>query len=128
MQAGPGNAFAVLIVIEDAISAWLNDHPLPPGPSDQSVSIPVPPQLSTALATGFSAAAPFGFLQLAVLINTNPPCVPSENTVEFDLTHPFDPGPVVTNSLSPQGPFHFQPQIGTSVSQVNAGGKLDVYG
>ncbi len=130
-QTGPGNLFAVIIGIEDLISAWLSVQPLPPPPSDQIVPIFVPTQLSTVLMEGFSAAAPSGFLQLGVTINPPLPCskpLPPGNTVEFDVTHLFDPGPIVTNPLAPQGPSLVQPQIGTSAPTVNAGGQLGVIG
>jgi hypothetical protein len=134
MQAGAGNFFALLIGLEDLISEWLNDQPIGSTGSslqDQitAINIPALQELFTELSSGFAVAAKFGFIQLAPQINTNPPAgTPPGNTVEFDLTHPFDPGPVVTNAASAGGPSFFRPLIGTSVPQVHAGDPIGVTG
>jgi hypothetical protein len=134
MQASAGNFFAVLIGIEDIISQWLSNQPIGSTGSrlqDQIIGINVPQlqQLFGELSSGFAAAAGFGFLQLGGQINTNPPPqTPPGNTVEFDLTHPFDAGPVVANALAPGVPSLFPPQIGTSAPEVNAGSQLGVNG
>jgi hypothetical protein len=134
MQASAGNFFAVVIGVEDIISEWFNNQPVGGSGSslqDQIIGINIPQlqQLFSELSSGFATAATFGFVQLGVQINTNPPPqTPPGNTVEFDLTHPFDPGPVVTNALSPLLPSLFPPQIGTSAPEVDAGGQLGVTG
>jgi hypothetical protein len=132
MQGGAGNLFAVLIGIEDAISNYLNQRPQGSGSSlqDQIVPINIPAlqQLFGEMSSGFATAARFGFTQLGVQINTNPPAGTAPgNTVEFDLTHPFDPGPVISNRVS-TAPNFFSPQIGTSAPQVNAGSALGITG
>jgi hypothetical protein len=130
MQGSAGNFFAVLIGLEDAISDLLSGQPIPGGSlPDSSVGIPVPIQQLLSASSGIAAAANFGFLQLGVQINTNPPPqTPQGNTVEFDLTHQFDIGPTVTNALALAGPSLFPPQIGTSSPEVNAGAQLGVTG
>jgi hypothetical protein len=77
----------------------------------------------------FAGARRFGFTQLGVRVNTNPPPhTPAGNTVEFDLTHPFDPGPVVSNAVLPPSQTLFAPRIGPSPPEVAAGGQLGVMG
>lgn len=134
MQAGAGNFFALLIGFEDLISEWLNSQPIGGTGSslqDQIVGVTVPELQSifSQLSSGFATAAQFGFLQLAAQINTNPPAgTPEGNTVEFDLTHAFDPGPVVTNAASSGVPTFLRPIIGTSVPQVHDGDPFTVTG
>jgi hypothetical protein len=133
MQASAGNFFAVLIGIEDAVSAFLSDQPQGSGSSLQDqivgVNILAVQQLFAQLSTGFAMVAGFGFTQMSVQVATQPvPAsgAPEGNTVEFDLTHSFDPGPVVRNVAS-MGPM-FTPQIGAGAPEVNAGGALGITG
>ena len=68
-------------------------------------------------------------MQLGVQVNPQPLLgAPEGNTVEFDLTHPFDPGPVVSNALSSGGPSLFSPLIALGVLVINAGFDLSVSG
>jgi hypothetical protein len=132
MQAGAGNFFGMLIGIEDIISNYISQRPQGSGSSlqDQIVPINIPAiqQLVGEMSAGFATAARFGFTQLGVQINGNPPAGAAPgNTVEFDLTHLFDLAPVVSNRVR-TAPSFFSPQIGTSVPQVNAGGTLGITG
>jgi hypothetical protein len=133
MQASAGNFFAVLIGIEDTISDWLSGRPTGTGSSLQNqiigINVPALQQLFGEMSSGFATAAGFGFLQLGVQINTSPPAgTPQGNTVEFDLTHAFDPGPTVRNALIVAGPSLTSAEIGASSPEVNAGGTLGVTG
>jgi hypothetical protein len=104
-------------------------------PPSQVVDIPTPllasfskdlSTISNALANAPSA----GFTMLGVEVDTNPPLgTDPGNTVAITLTHPYDPGPVITNPLvGPSGPSFRNPVIGASATEVNAGGSLTVSG
>jgi hypothetical protein len=129
ISGGPSNLFAVLNVPTTVLGDLITFQQLPSGQiPDQTVPVTVPnlPQLIDQLSNGFSLAASMGFTQLDVQINTSPgrPAPPG-NTVEFDLTHPADPGPQV--SAGPL-PSLFHPQLGLSAPVVPAGGTVDVTG
>ena len=135
MQVWPTNAYAVVTGIVNLIIAWLNDQPGGVGSAleDRIIAIDIPSiqQLLSELSSGFAIASQYGFLGLAVQINPSPPSgTPTGNTVEFDVTHAFDPGPTVTNaSVMPPGvPTLLTAQIVPNVPQVNAGGTLGVTG
>ncbi len=77
------------------------------------------------LSSFFTLAAQQGFSQRGVQIVTGP----SGNALEFDLTHPFDPGPKVSAVGFPSGaPTLLNAQITLSLPLVNAGGTLSVTG
>jgi hypothetical protein len=77
------------------------------------------------LSEAFTLAAQQGFSQCGVRMVTGP----SGNALEFDFTHPFDPGPQVSagNFLS-GGPILLSAHITPSLPVVNAGGTLGVTG
>ena len=132
LQASTGNFFALLIDIEDSIWDLFTGQPGPSGSlADQNTvrSIPALQQLFAELSAGFALAAQLGFVQLGVQINTNPPAgTPPGPTVEFDLTHPFEPASVISNALAPPSQSLFPPVIGTGAPEVNADGQLVVNG
>jgi hypothetical protein len=131
INGGPSNVWAW----SDAISTALWDlftfqwSSLPSGNlGDSTVPLTVAdlPALIGQLSTGFSLAATLGFTQLAVRIDTNPALpAPPGNTVEFDLTHPADPGPQLAGGPAPS---FFHPGIGLSAPAVPAGSTVDVTG
>ena len=158
MQAGAGNFFAVVIAIEDLIPEWLGAvlgaalggaiysglgaiaggiggasiTGGGTGSTPQNQSVPIPNnQLQVLLGnlSLFASARQFGFTELGIQINLAPLAgTPQGPTVEFDLTHLFDPGPVVTNALLPPVLSLFPPQISTSSPEVNAGGQVGAAG
>jgi hypothetical protein len=109
----------------NSIAISLSGQPLftiPPLPNYQASPIQVP-SLFTSLSTAFTKAANYGFTTITVGINPNPPPgPPGGNTVEFVLIHPNDPGPQVSNALTPSGPTFLSPQIGLNSPVVPAGG------
>jgi len=135
MQAWPSNAFAVVNGIVNLIGAWLSEHTGSGSAlEDQIIPINVPAiaTLFSELSSGFSVASQYGFVGLAVQVNTSPPSNTAPgNTVEFDLTYPWEtPGPTVfnANALAPGVPDLLQAEIVPSVPQINAGGTLMVTG
>lgn len=100
-QHASGNVFAIVKAIGDAIDNLLHEGPLfPSGESGSSTDLPLDSlaglsaQLKT-ISDAFTQAASFGFTQVGVFVDTDPP-QGDGNTVTFALTHPFEPGPVVT--------------------------------
>jgi hypothetical protein len=96
-------------------------------PSVEGAAIPLPGAFAN-LSTAFVKAADFGFTQLDVAVITNPPPgPPAGNTVQFELTHPADPGPQVSNALAPSVPRFTSAQIWVDQPQVAAGQSDQVY-
>ena len=100
-----GNFFALLIDIEDSIWDLFTGQPGPSGSlADQNTvrSIPALQQLFAELSAGFA--------RRPNLVSCNWGCrsIPIRRrvrcqipTVEFDLTHPFEPASVISNALAP---------------------------
>jgi hypothetical protein len=79
------------------------------------------------LSLGFGMAAGQGFLTLNVQVNdSSQPGWPEVARVEFDLTHPLNPGPVAESEGF--GLLTGQPQIGASPQAVQAGSSFAVMG
>ena len=68
---------------------------------------PAVQQVLSELSSGFAIASQYGFLGLAVDQPSPPSGTAPGNTVEFDVTHAFDPGPRVTNAnvMPPGQPY-----------------------
>jgi hypothetical protein len=131
IHGGPGNLIATVgyAFIEGA--SWLTGMTVNTSYPDQSGSMNTSalfPQLSQ-LSTALVMARPLGFTQLAPRINPNPPSPqPTGNTVELDLTHPADPGPLVSNALGLRATSLSPPTLDVSVPVVVAGDTLSVIG
>lgn len=134
MQAGASNFAAVARGIEDLLSDWISGQPGQSGSlADQIISVYIAQlqQLFGQLSAGFAAASGYGFSDLKVLVNPNPPSdLPQGNTIEFGITVPFDHMTAVTNDgvLPPGTPNLLTPQLGTTAPQVLAGGSVGVRG
>ena len=133
----------LLEVVNTALSFTLNlgwdlltFQPLPSLPSNSIPNQNVPvtnqslAQTFDLLSVGFALVATQGFKQLSVQVNglAQPPSWPQPvNRVEFDLTHPFDPGPTAQAGqvgLIGPGP----PQMSASPGVVAAGTQFAVTG
>ena len=133
-----GDGWATFYQFVGVIATLLTGSPLPlvlqaftpasPDLSDRTTPAQVPDLLAN-VSTVFASVADAGFTELGVLVTSTPPYpAPSGNTVEIDLIHPADPGPQVSNALSPSGPTFASPQIGLSAKVVPAGGQDQVTG
>ena len=121
---------------------WLTQQPSgpgqaqpPPGAPDSVMPVPLSQlgalqSLLADLSKALSNAPVIGFTKLGVVVDSNPPPGTDPGpTVALTLTHPYDPGPAITNPLAPpSGPTFTSPEIGASVTQVNAGGQVGVSG
>jgi hypothetical protein len=72
------------------------------------------------MAQGFVAASAFGFIQLAVQFNQS-----EQNAVQFDLTHPFNAGPIPTDYYVP---WLIGPSISLNKSIAHPGDPVTVTG
>ena len=132
-KAGPGNVFADLSVLINAIGNFFSGQPQASGQVPDEF-IPIVNDAITTLINqlsgAFAAAANFGFFTLGVDIETPPPPadVPAGNTVVFRLGHAPDPAPLVVDALAPPSQNLFNPIIGASAPAVHAGGQLGVTG
>ena len=129
-QISAGNVWAVVydLVYAIASSIGISLFNLPNLPNSESAPIQVPAAFAN-LSTAFVKAADFGFTQLGVAVITNPPPgPPAGNTVEFDLTHPADPGPQVSNALVSSVPSFSSPEIFLSANAVHPGDTVLVQG
>ncbi|HEX9032500.1 MAG TPA: fibronectin type III domain-containing protein, partial [Streptosporangiaceae bacterium] len=129
----PANFWAGFYTVAKMLGSLLEGNGLPnSSPADSRDLMDVPLQMSLLFGTlsgGFARAAQLGFTQMGVRINTGPqPPAPAGNTVEIDLTHPADPGPLLQNALVPPGPVFLPPQIGLTTPAVPAGSQVGVNG
>ncbi len=132
-KAGPGNVFADLSVVINAIGDFFSGQPQASGQvPDQFIPIvnAAVTTLINQLSGAFAAAANFGFLTLEADVEMPPASnvVPAGNTVVFRLFHTKDPAPMVVNALAPPAQSLLHPIIGTSAPTVDAGGQLGVTG
>jgi hypothetical protein len=136
MNVHASNPLGYIVEAGASIVSFFTGHsPINFQPSDQIQALDVAdffPQLAD-IADVFTSAADYGFVSLGVRVNEAPP--PSAflgvstggAAVEFDLTHPFDPAPVVSSAWPP-GPRFSTAQLTLSASAVTAGGDVAVTG
>ena len=92
------------------------------------------PDLSV-IVDAFTSAPKYGFVELGVQVNDFPPASAFQGntntfgpTVEFDLTHPFDPPPAVSNAWGAAGTRFVLAQLLLTAQAVFAGNQVGVIG
>ena len=104
----------------DLLSRLTGNGSIYPSSQTSDVSDPSLTQYFSEMSSGFVAASKFGFTQLAVQINTS-----QQNAIQFDLTHPFDDGPVPRNYYVP---WLMAPSIQLDKSTAHPGDPVQVTG
>jgi len=105
-------------------------------PADQEIPVAVSSLLPDVakIVDAFTTVPVYGFVELSVRVNESPPPTAflggpeTGATVEFDLTHPFDPPPVVANAWGDAGTRFALAVLQLATSAVAAGDQLGVSG